>query len=96
MRKFLLALAFVATVPAVAEAADVQRITKDGMDIEYQVTALADGQRMITGINNQTGEEFKLKVNRRWVRGRVGPTDVAFRVPRTKPARPSVSVLASN
>jgi hypothetical protein len=93
MRKALIALTSIILVPAAAQA-ETRRSVRDGMDLEYQVTTLADGVRQITGINHTTNERFSLKANRRWVWGKVGGSEVSFRMPRAKPdAR--VTVLAS-
>jgi hypothetical protein len=93
MRKALIFLTSAILLPAVAQA-ETNRSSAGGMDLEYQVTTLADGVRQITGINRTTNERFSLKANRRWVWGKVGGSEVSFRMPRAK-SDARATVLAS-
>jgi len=86
---------FAAMSLATQAAAEPYHIKRDGLDLQYEVTTLADGKRRITGLDNKTGERFKFLVNGRRVTGSVGGTRVSFRAPKPRTIDASSTQLAA-
>ena len=93
MKQILIpALALFALAPAAAHAED-QRFEHKGRVYSYTVTQ-ADGYRVISGVEETTGQPFKLRVSERRVRGTVGSQQVSFPLRDVEPLT-KVTILAA-
>ena len=95
MRKFRLFITALVAVPVTAQAAEPIRVDREGYKLEYVVSYLEDGTKLITGRDVGDDTKFKLLVRGRKVTGEVGGQPVRFMAPRSKsPTKPTQ--VASN
>ena len=95
MKKFILPmLTLLAAVPATAHAEEVRRFAHEGRIYSYTITDLGD-HRVISGVEEKTGQPFKLRVGTHQVRGPVGSQQVQFSLRDVKPLEATVTILAA-
>ena len=86
------ALALFALTPAAVHAEE-QRFEHKGRIYSYTVTQTG-GYRVISGVEETTGQPFKLRVSERRVRGTVGSQQVSFPLRDVEPLT-KASILAA-
>ncbi|WP_260582213.1 hypothetical protein [Sphingopyxis sp. PET50] len=95
MKKLILpTLALFAILPAAVHAEEVRRFEHEGRVYSYTIKTVGD-RRIITGIDEQTGKPFKLRVGTHKVRGTVGSQQVEFSLKDVERLDKAVTVLAA-
>lgn len=96
MKKIIIAAtALLALVPVAVQAEETRRFEHGGSVYVYTVTETSAG-RVISGVEEKSGQPFKLRVGERRVRGTVGSQEVSFAIRDVKPlAAPAATTLAS-
>ena len=95
MKKIIIAAAALfALVPAAVQAEETRRFEHGGGVYVYTVTETSAG-RVINGIEEKSGQPFKLRVGERRVRGTVGSQEVSFALRDVQPLVKPSATLAS-
>ncbi len=93
---FLPALALLTLTPVVGhtEEPTTQRFEHKGSTYSYTVTRVGE-VRVISGVEEETGKPFVLRVGAHRVRGTVGSQQVSFPLRDVEPRRMATATLAS-
>lgn len=97
MKNFLFpALALSVLAPAVVQATEPaqQRFAHEGRVYSYSVTQVGD-YRVISGVEEKSGQPFRLRVGETRVRGTIGSQQVSFSLRDVQPLGKAATTLAS-